>query len=686
MKHNKICLNMIVKNESKIIERLFDSIISIVDFWVISDTGSTDNTKEIIVSYFKKKNIMGHLCVHDWKNFGHNRTLALKEAQNSKYDFNYILLLDADMKLVIGDKFDKNKLKDDVYFIKQGGNDISYYNIRILKKTLNVTCVSPTHEFYDIKGFHKNYSLEKELLFIDDIGDGGAKSNKYERDIDLLLNGIKDEPDNQRYYFYLAQSYRCINRNKEAIKYYLLRTQKGGWSEEIWYSYFQIGNLYMEMQEFEKAVYYYLMAYSVNQGRVENIYKLAEYFRKKLNYVLANYYADMGLKILENSQDDDKNILFKDPRVYNYLLLYEKSIDVFYSDNINKLNIGLEISKKLMLNKNNFNIEQDKYKFVISNLKFYVQNFESIGGNHLRTFSMENMAVQFGDDFKNCHNPSIVIHNDEYYINFRISNFLTLVNNNNLSYKVYSNNSPVDIDNINPVITKNILCKCNKNYDIIDTMNITFNKFDLFKFKFCVKGIEDIRLISHAEHIYFVGNSREVSIDNLPKMMLGKYSVEENRVINLVVLNNFDDYKCQKNWSPFIFEGVLLLYYSFDPIVILKPDLNTGNCEIFKQETNMLNYDFLRGGSQGFYVKGELYFITHEVIHDNGRIYLHRFIKLDSNLRINKISHPFYFKKQGIEYVSGAIYNSNKNDIIISWGSDDKFSNISSINLEKIFY
>ena len=39
-----ICLNMIVKNESAIIERLFDSVLHILDTYCICDTGSTDNT------------------------------------------------------------------------------------------------------------------------------------------------------------------------------------------------------------------------------------------------------------------------------------------------------------------------------------------------------------------------------------------------------------------------------------------------------------------------------------------------------------------------------------------------------------------------------------------------------------------------------------------------------------------
>ena len=46
----KICLNMIVKNESKVITRLLESVSPIIDTYCICDTGSTDDTKEIFIS------------------------------------------------------------------------------------------------------------------------------------------------------------------------------------------------------------------------------------------------------------------------------------------------------------------------------------------------------------------------------------------------------------------------------------------------------------------------------------------------------------------------------------------------------------------------------------------------------------------------------------------------------------
>ena len=44
---------MIVRDESKIIQSTLENLCSYInfDYWVICDTGSQDNTKEIIIEY-----------------------------------------------------------------------------------------------------------------------------------------------------------------------------------------------------------------------------------------------------------------------------------------------------------------------------------------------------------------------------------------------------------------------------------------------------------------------------------------------------------------------------------------------------------------------------------------------------------------------------------------------------------
>ncbi len=65
---------MIVKNESKIIERCIDSVLPYIDAISIVDTESIDNTIELIKNYEKK--IPTNVVINKWKNFGHNRSLS----------------------------------------------------------------------------------------------------------------------------------------------------------------------------------------------------------------------------------------------------------------------------------------------------------------------------------------------------------------------------------------------------------------------------------------------------------------------------------------------------------------------------------------------------------------------------------------------------------------------------------
>ena len=115
-----ICLNMIVKNEASIIENTLHNLCSYINFkyWVICDTGSNDDTPSIIINFFKKQNIVGELCYDTWKDFGHNRTLALEAAYNKT---DYLLIFDADDSII--GKFKIPKLICDKYNLFFGSKD-----------------------------------------------------------------------------------------------------------------------------------------------------------------------------------------------------------------------------------------------------------------------------------------------------------------------------------------------------------------------------------------------------------------------------------------------------------------------------------------------------------------------------------------------------------------------------------
>src|SRR5580692_7710276 len=107
-KRPTVCLNMIVKNESKVICRCLESVKPLIDYWVIVDTGSKDGTQEIIKKFMK--DIPGELHECPWVNFAHNRNEALSLAKKKA---DYLLFIDADDKLEIASDFKRPKLDKD---------------------------------------------------------------------------------------------------------------------------------------------------------------------------------------------------------------------------------------------------------------------------------------------------------------------------------------------------------------------------------------------------------------------------------------------------------------------------------------------------------------------------------------------------------------------------------------------
>ena len=95
----RICLNMIVKNEGRIIERLLESVAPYIDTYCICDTGSTDDTLDKIHNFFTKLSIEGVICNEPFQDFGYNRTVSLKRCMKMK-NVDYILLLCASKKYV----------------------------------------------------------------------------------------------------------------------------------------------------------------------------------------------------------------------------------------------------------------------------------------------------------------------------------------------------------------------------------------------------------------------------------------------------------------------------------------------------------------------------------------------------------------------------------------------------------
>jgi glycosyltransferase involved in cell wall biosynthesis len=325
--HNqKICLNMIVKNESKVIKRCLDSVMPLIDYWVIVDTGSDDGTQKIIKNYLK--DIPGELHQRPWKNFAHNRNEALKLAQ-AHTDSDYILFMDADDILQIDHNLSFLDLTKDLYNMWRGTNDFTYTKPQLVRANLPWKWVGVTHEYLGCDQSYQEEILEKIKYITISDGASSEDARKFYKNIELLETGLKEEPDNNRYVFYLAESYRAVGERGKAVEWYQKAVNMKGWAEEVFWSKLQIA-LHLRYMGLPASVVIkgYKDAHSYRPHRVEPVYYLAEMYNELGQHEKAYGIIKARQQIPRPAQKDS---LFNEDWMEEYGLLFQFSICAFYT-------------------------------------------------------------------------------------------------------------------------------------------------------------------------------------------------------------------------------------------------------------------------------------------------------------------------------------------------------------------
>lgn len=336
----KICLNMIVKDESAVIKRALNSVLPIVDYWVIVDTGSTDGTQQIIQDFMKEKNLPGELFERGWVNFEHNRNEALQLAKDKS---DYILFLDADDVFAFDKNFICPDLDKDYYYIPIQYGGYEYSRIMLIKQDLDWNWVGALHEVLVAKPTYSFSKLNQIHCVVSTEGMRSKNPQKYQEDIKVMQQELEKNPNNKRNVFYLAQSYRDAENYPEALKYYEKRVAMGGWKEEVFYSLYQIANIQKALDmPSETVIESYNRAYEFRKSRIEPLFKLAQIENKRKNYAKAYEITKLALDTPPTS-----DVLFVEKWLYDYGLLIELSVSAYWLDNFEECK---RISEKLLEN------------------------------------------------------------------------------------------------------------------------------------------------------------------------------------------------------------------------------------------------------------------------------------------------------------------------------------------------
>lgn len=318
-----ICLNMIVKNESKVIKRCLDSVKPVIDYWVIIDTGSRDGTQKLIKK--ELKNIPGKLYERPWKNFGENRSEAFALAQGKA---DYILFMDADDVLEFETEPQFAELVKDLYCMWRGTKDFQYLKPQLAKGDLPWKWVGVTHEYLDCE---QPYSMGilMDVKYV--TKDGGASTydpEKFLKNVKLLEAELKKDPTNARNAFYLAESYRDAGEKGQALLWYQKRIDMHGWAEEVYWSMLQISHVLRDMGLASNIIIEaYKNAYAYRPHRAEAAYYLAETYNQNREYQLA---YDCIKQWKDVQKPKEKDSLFNSEWIERYGMLFQLSICSYY--------------------------------------------------------------------------------------------------------------------------------------------------------------------------------------------------------------------------------------------------------------------------------------------------------------------------------------------------------------------
>ena len=370
----EICLVMIVKDEANNIKDCLSKVAPYINYWVIVDTGSKDNTIEVIKNTMEEFDIPGELHERPWVNFEVNRTESLELAKG-KCDYRWII--DADDTFEV-EQFGFNPFAYvdktmDTYQITYRLNSLQYHRAQIVRSDQPWVYKGVLHEYLHCDLPNLKSAILPGCFVKADISPlkrAASLQEKYANDAKILEKALVDEPNNTRYMFYLAQSYRDSDQYEKALDSYIVRANAGEWDEEVYYSWYMVAKIMEKMNRpAEEVIAAYSKAWEYRPQRLEAVFHVMRKLREQNRFVLAFTYGEMAIKT-----PGTKDILFVEPEIWQWRLIDEYSIAAYY---IGHPEIAYEKTLAIVNNKALFSTihpqEQERLK---KNLNFYKEGME----------------------------------------------------------------------------------------------------------------------------------------------------------------------------------------------------------------------------------------------------------------------------------------------------------------------
>jgi hypothetical protein len=651
MTRPRLLLNMIVKNEAARIERCLASVAPWIAGAVIVDTGSTDDTMALVYGYLGGQ-VPTRLCEIPFEDFSQARNAALLQASHSLIDFDYLLLVDADMELVVEDPGWLESLPAGAGRLLQRAGALAYWNTRLLSRealAAGAAYRGVTHEYLSTP----EPAVNVTGAWFRDRADGANRPGKLERDLELL----KGQSDG-RSVFYRAQTLRDMGLKAEAIDAYSQRSTMPGWEEEGWRAALEAARLAHPAHAVESL----LAAWSRRPTRAEPIVDLARLLRERGLNAPAAVLAEHAMGMAPPEGD----LLFVEESAYSWGPRQEFAIAGYYLPD--KREAAGKVCNALALDRA---APAHVRALAFTNLHFYLRPL----AEHCPSWRTERIAFVPEPGWLQ-QNVSITRHQGRFKLLQRTHNYTPIVDG-------VVRFRPPEGDVIR---TRNFLFQLDDDLALTDVVEIGLPAewpdppaYDQ------VLGWEDMRLFTVGDKLMTVANVRELNREGWCQFVRGE--IRDGELIHEGVISQQPPVRHEKNWMP-IEDGSGRLIYLCDPGRVVDLSGRTvadhGPAPIFAET--------FRGGSQAVVFPHQFYEFLHDendrgllaLVHEaewRGPLlfYRHRFALFDQAGALLRASPAFYFRHLGLEYCAGLCWHPDGR-LIVSHGCHEAESWLGTVD------
>lgn len=274
-------------------------------------------------------------------------------------------------------------------------------------------------------------------------------------------------------------------------------------------------------------------------------------------------------------------------------------------------------------------------------------------------------------------NPSIChkYSNDGYFILLRLVNFSSERATNYISHSKDGKFS-----------TRNLLLNTDTSFNVIswkEVLDISNRKI----YPRQVQGLEDMQIFQIKEknkknkhkRLGFVCTLVDCQSSGTPLIGFGLISINTGQISKIKFLQPLAKDNCEKNWLPWWFNGgINLLYHGSNMLRLFfkldefANDSESIRCEVLGFSAHRKELRDVRGSAGPIPFNEGFLLLFHEVIWiNNGRTYIHRFVYVDKDFKVEKISHFFCFELSHIEFARSMTKSLTNNNILICAGVED---------------